>query len=103
MDFRKDKEIINFKDKILNNYPDATVLLFGSRARNTNLKSSDYDFVVLSDDFKGLKTPRRLEKVYVFWDSKFDADILPYTYKEFEDYSKLFTIARKAKQEGVEV
>ncbi|MFT4261185.1 MAG: nucleotidyltransferase domain-containing protein [Candidatus Woesearchaeota archaeon] len=96
-----DREVIDFKESILKKYPDAKIIMFGSRARGTNLKSSDFDFVVLSDFFENKKTPKRLEEVYLFWDSKFNADILPYTFEEFEEQSKLFTIARKAKLEGI--
>jgi uncharacterized protein len=96
-----DREVREFKKNILKKYPDAKIILFGSRAKGTNLKSSDFDFVVLSKDFENKKTPKRLEEVYLFWDSKFNVDILPYTFEEFEEQSKLFTIARKAKLEGI--
>jgi hypothetical protein len=43
---------------------------------------------------------RRLEEVYDFWNFKYNADIIPYTQKEFNEFSKEICIAGKAKKEG---
>lgn len=101
MDRRKDKVVAAFAARIRKDLPDAKVLLFGSRARGENLESSDYDIVVLSDSFKDTKMPNRFERVYRHWDHAYEADIIPYTHDEFEEFSRRLSIAGKAKQEGV--
>lgn len=97
---KRDENIIVFKKNILKRFPDAKIFLFGSRARGDNFKSSDYDFVVLSKKFKGIKMPNRFE-VYECFEGDGNVDILPYTYEEFEKFSKGLTIAKKAKEEGI--
>ncbi|MFT4309404.1 MAG: nucleotidyltransferase domain-containing protein [Candidatus Woesearchaeota archaeon] len=103
MDHKEDKAITAFSKKIKKAFPGAKVYLFGSRARGDNLVNSDYDFIIVSDYFNELPMPRRLEKVYEYWDGKYNADILPYTKKEIDIHSKLITIANKAMQEAVEI
>ncbi len=103
MDFKKDKAITLFAKKIKKSFPGAKVYLFGSRARGDNLVTSDYDFIIVSESFKEISMPRRLEKVYEHWDEKYNADILPYTPDEIEVQSKLITIANKAMKEAVEI
>ena len=102
MGFKRDEIIDEFSKLIKKNYPDSKIILFGSRARGDNLKDSDYDFVIISNNFKSLKTPKRLELVYDLWpDYKYNADILPYTQEEFNVQSKMLTITKKAKEEGI--
>jgi hypothetical protein len=94
-----DNVLKNFKINVLKKYPDAKIILFGSRARGDNLKNSDYDLIVLSDLFKGKKIPERFD-VYECFEGKNNVDILPYTFEEFDEYSNRLTIAGKAKKEG---
>ena len=101
MDKKQTQVLKKFKMELTSSFPDAKVLLFGSRARKEALKTSDYDIIIISKDFKGEKMPRRFEKVYEHWDFKEHADLIPYTPEEFEEFSQRLTIARKAKQEGI--
>jgi predicted nucleotidyltransferase len=103
MDKEQSAILKRFSKAIKTAFPDAKVYLFGSRARGENLKTSDYDFIVVSSSFKGIKTPKRLEQVYAYWDERYNADILPYTPEELAKQQKLLTIANKAMQEAVEL
>ena len=103
MDREQDDIIRRFSRAVKEKYPDASIYLFGSRARGEHLKRSDYDFIIVSKAFEGTPTPRRLEQVYQLWDEDYNADILPYTPEELERQSKLLTIASKAMQEAVEI
>ena len=101
MDKKTDKSVKEYKQKIKKEFPDSKIILFGSRARGDNLEESDYDIIIISKEFKNIKTPKRLEKVYKHWNNKLNADIIPYTPEEYENWSQYLTIARKAKKEGI--
>lgn len=99
---RDDKIIKSFADKVRIDYPDAKIILFGSRARGDALKNSDYDIVVISKYFEGKKTPEIMSKLSLLWDfDEYRADIIPYTPEKFDEWSKYLTIAKKAKEEGL--
>ncbi len=98
-----DDAVVTFKERVTEEFPDAAVFLFGSRARGDELRGSDYDLIVLSDAFEGLAGPRRRERVYPYWDGDRPVDILTYTFEEFERYSEQVTIAREAEKDMVAV
>jgi predicted nucleotidyltransferase len=60
------------------------IILFGSRARNEHITYSDYDVVIISDDFKDMKPFERMSFILKFWDGKRALEPLCYTEKEFE-------------------
>ena len=98
-----DDTILKFKKKVKSKYPDAKILLFGSRARGDALQDSDYDFVVISKKFKGVNFLERIQKIYELWDHRLHADILCYTPEEFEKRKNSLTIVGEAGRKGVEV
>ncbi len=99
----KDRVILEFKKKVKRKYPDAKILLFGSRARGEALKDSDYDFIIVSKRFEGIGFLERIQKIYELWDYKLHADILCYTPEEFEKRKDSLTIVGEAVKHGVEV
>jgi uncharacterized protein len=101
MDREANQIIKDFKKTMKKRYPNSKILLFGSRARGDNLKGSDFDFIIIDDSFKEKQMVRRLEEVYDFWTYKYNADIIPYTQNEFNEFSKEICIAGKAKEEGI--
>lgn len=103
MDKETTNQVNEFANNILVQLPDAKIYLFGSRARNQHTRTSDYDLIVVSEQFKNISTPRRLEKVYACWDGTYQADILPYTPDELKHQKQLLTIANKAMQEAVPI
>jgi hypothetical protein len=60
------------------------VLLFGSRARNEALTTSDVDLAVVSEDFHGMGWIERLEFLSLNWRYDVPADCFGYTPQEFE-------------------
>lgn len=101
MDTQAVEMIADFKKNIIKEFPDATIYLFGSRARGDNRLTSDFDFLVISPCFEGITMPRRLERVYQHWNGKYHADIIPYTPQELKERSARLTIAGKAMQDAV--
>lgn len=74
-----------FASNVKKDYPDANILLFGSRARNEFLENSDYDVIVISNGFKGIHFFKRIEKMYDYWAYPENLDIFCYTPQEFEE------------------
>ena len=79
------------------------IIFFGSRVRGDHLIDSDYDFIIVSDDFKGLPFTRRMTLMYEFWDSPLPIEPLCYTKEEFERKSNQISIVRDAVREGIGV
>lgn len=79
------------------------IIFFGSRVRGDYLIDSDYDFIIVSDDFKGLPFTSRMTLIYEFWDSSLPIEPLCYTKEEFSRKSNQISIVREAVREGIEV
>ncbi|MFT4310460.1 MAG: nucleotidyltransferase domain-containing protein [Candidatus Woesearchaeota archaeon] len=92
-----------YQKKVLQHISDAKILLFGSRAQQTNLHTSDYDIIIISKTFAHMPFPRRLEQVYQWWDDCYNADILPYTPQEIEQRKNSLTIVGKALQQAISI
>jgi len=99
---KADKNISDFISKVSKRYRLKTALLFGSRARGDHLASSDYDVLLVSDDFAGIFFSQRIARMYDFW-AHYPAEIEPlcYTVEEFERKKNEFGIVRQALLEGV--
>ncbi len=80
--------------------PDAKVLLFGSRARNTPLKSSDIDLIVISEHFSDVAYIRRPQLILPIYKGFYHIDLLCYTPAEFAQKSKLKGVVSQAVIEG---
>jgi len=77
--------------------------MFGSRARNEELLTSDVDLVVVSEDFRNTKFRHRPEMVLEFWPDIVDLEVLCYTPDEFERMSRRLGIVAHAAAEAVEI
>ncbi len=76
-----------FRDAIRRQYPDARVLLFGSRARGAARADSDYDVIVISPAFAGTSPLWRGQGLAREWATLMppvDVDILFATPDEYE-------------------
>ena len=96
----------DFKNKLSKKYRLKYLILFGSRAKNKYKKSSDYDLLVVSQDFKGIEWKKRQISLYPLWDfNVFDqgADFICYTPEEFERLRKKSFLCKKAVEEGIEI
>jgi len=77
------------------------LILFGSRARGDNLKNSDYDVVVISEKFEGVKFPRRLMQIEEAWMGTEPIEPLAYTPEEYVQMGKKSYVVAAAQREGV--
>ena len=92
-----------FIRKLMNRYTLHKVILFGSRARGNNLKTSDFDFIIVSPDFEGIHFLKRMSSIYEYWDEHYDVEPLCYTPEEFEEKRREIGIVSEAVREGIEV
>lgn len=82
-------------------YPDAKILLFGSRARGDNLKSSDYDLLVLSDAFGGVGFRDRITAVFSLIDRPVNVEMICLTHDEFKARKNELSIIGVIAKEGI--
>ena len=78
------------------------LILFGSRARGDNFISSDYDFIVVSDEFSGTRFPVRAARLLEIWKEKRDLEALCYTGDEWERLKEKRGILLNAQKDGVD-
>ncbi len=95
-----EKKVIPFIRAVKRKYH-AQIILFGSRARGDFLKSSDYDFVVISSSFKGVHPHDRVILLLKEWKLPAAVDILAYTPEEFKEKAAMLTTVRVIKEEGI--
>lgn len=92
-----------FASKLRKGIAPEKIILFGSRARGDNFKSSDFDFIIVSKKFEGVPFMERLPQIYDYWSGNVDIEAICYTPGEFERKLKQYGIVRKAAEEGVEI
>jgi len=95
------KVIKNFAEKVRKDFKDAKVILFGSRAGKDYLIESDYDVLVISKKFKGIKFYKRTEKMYEYWNQKELLEAICYTPKEFMQKKNQIGIVQEAIRTGI--
>lgn len=103
MDKQSVKIAKEFAKKLKRKFDIQKLLLFGSRARGDNLKNSDFDFIIVSNDFKKKPFILRASDLYDYWDHPVDIEPLCYTPKEFERKKKQIGIVKTATEEGIEI
>ena len=79
------------------------VILFGSRARGDWLKESDYDFIVVSQRFRGVPWPYRPVELCRLWHGSPGVELLCYTPEEFQRRSREISLVAEALREGVQL
>lgn len=100
---KTDKKVESFVKRIKNKFDIEKVIFFGSRAREKSKIGSDYDFILVSKDFKGMKFTDRMTKIYPHWKYQDSIDPLCYTPEEFNKLKKQVTIVREAVRTGIEI
>lgn len=109
MDKQRDRFINylkNYKKEMKKKILIDKLILFGSRSKGNYNKWSDFDLVVVSEDFIRIPWEKRQNKLSFLWDyAKYEggADFLCYTPKEFEKMKNKICIVRKAVKEGIEI
>ena len=92
-----------FAEKVRQAMKVERLVFFGSRVKGDHFKTSDYDFIIVSEDFRGIRFPLRPLKVYDFWDWDVPLEVLCYTPDEFERKSRQFCIVSEALREGLDL
>ncbi len=95
-------------EAIRREFPDAKIILFGSRARGTALRDSDVDLIVVSARFHGMHFTDRASRVLkAIRDSGVrpgvDVETLCYTPEEFERKRHEMGIVAEALSHGIEL
>jgi hypothetical protein len=79
------------------------VILFGSAARGEEKEDSDFDLILVSEEFKGKSALKRPVPFYLEWDLRRPVDFLCYTPEEFNRLKRGVTIVREAVRNGIEI
>jgi predicted nucleotidyltransferase len=99
-----DGRIREFARRIKEGLPIDRIILFGSRARGDNFRNSDYDIIVISEYFSGMRFAERIALVLDFWnDYPLELEPICYTPKEFKNKSGQIGTIGSAITEGIEI
>lgn len=79
------------------------LILFGSRARGNHFVTSDFDFVLVSDNFSGVPFVKRSARLYDLWHSSRDLEVLCYTPDEWRKLKSKRGILLNAQSEGINI
>jgi len=99
---RKGIKVVNrFLKKVKKEFDVKKAILFGSRAGDDYLEGSDFDIIVVSEDFEKIDFLDRMKLLYKYWDENYAVDFLCYTSKEFDKLAKMITIVKEANEKGI--
>lgn len=97
-----DSKITDFLQRVRKKYNICQAIFFGSRARGEHLKDSDYDIILVSDDFRDIFFSKRSALMYDFWQHwPIDIEPLCYTPEEFEAKKNQIGIVSEAIKQGI--
>lgn len=104
MDKRSNKEIIKEIEKFLvevnRSFRIKKAILFGSRARDDWLYTSDIDLIIVSKDFKNVNFLDRIRAISKKWRLELELQPICYTPEEFERKKREIGIINQAVKEG---
>lgn len=104
MGAKKNPIIKSFTIVARRSFSPCRIILFGSRAKKTAKKTSDYDFLLVSPKFKNIEWEERSVKAYKLKRNIPAAmDIICLTPQEFEEKKKEIGIVQEAVKEGIEI
>ncbi len=90
-----------FRERIRSQMNITALIWFGSRAAGRGDGWSDYDFIVVSSEFEGMRFLARASKLETLREPGVAYDFLCYTPQEFEEVVNQITIVREAARTGV--
>ncbi|HSD57502.1 MAG TPA: nucleotidyltransferase domain-containing protein [Methanotrichaceae archaeon] len=79
------------------------MILFGSRARDDWLYTSDVDLILVSENFQSMNFLQRMREISLLWDCDLLLEPLCYTPEEFERKKGELGIVRNALKYGIEI
>lgn len=97
------KALKKFLRKVNSKYPLKQALLFGSRARDDWLVTSDVDILLVSDTFSLLPIRERMASVLEWWNEGVDLEPLCYTQAEFQRMKLIPGIVKNAAAQGIDI
>ena len=103
MDRQPPAEVRRFVAAVRARIPLERAILFGSRAREDALETSDYDLILVSPAFEGRPFYERPPPLLLLWERAEDLDLLCYTPEEFEQKRQGLNVVGSAAKEGIEV
>jgi len=103
MDKKTDKKVKSFVKRIKTKFNIERVIFFGSRSKGIFRRNSDYDVILVSKDFRGMRFTDRMTKIYPYWGYTDSIDPFCYTPEEFNKLKKQITIVREAVRTGIEI
>lgn len=99
---KADPRIADFLQKVRKQYHISQAIFFGSRAKGEHLKDSDYDIILVSEDFRDIFFSKRSALMYDFWQHwPLEIEPLCYTPEEFEAKKKQIGVVSEAIKEGI--
>lgn len=97
------KALTTFLRAVQRRFPLERAILFGSRARETELCTSDYDIILVSPAFAGMPFTERARAVAESWTLPLPLEVLCYTPDEFAARAAGLTMVREAMETGIEL
>jgi predicted nucleotidyltransferase len=95
--------LCEFKARIQDRFRLEKMILFGSRARDDWLYSSDIDLILVSEDFRPISFLNRIREIADMWDGDLQLEPICYTPEEFEKKKKEKGIVSTAMKYGIEI
>ena len=95
------REIRRFLSAIKKKFRPSKVILFGSRARGDYMEESDYDLLIVSNEFAKYDWRNRIIETIKLANGKFSLDVICLTEEEFEKRKNELSIVNEAVKEGV--
>lgn len=93
----------SFKKLIETHFHIDRMILFGSRARDDWLYSSDIDLILVSGDFRGMSFLDRIREISQIWEHDLSLETICYTPEEFERKKTEIGIVSNAVKYGVDI
>ena len=104
MDKKTIKPLIPFLKKVEKKFKPYKVILFGSRARGDSIEDSDYDILIISDEFKEIDFYQRSAYAYSLKRGiPVSMDIICLTREEFNQRKKELGVVNQASKEGIDL
>jgi predicted nucleotidyltransferase len=93
-----------FKQKVDKIVKMNKMILFGSRAKGNFSEESDFDLLIVSNEFEQKPFYKRAIELYAAWKEKYPLELICYTEEEFEQKkTNPYSIASQANKTGIHI